>query len=185
MKVFLDACVLYPTVLREVLVGLAEAGLYRPLWSPRVLEEWVRAAAKLPDGEAIARGEVAVLRSRFPAAEVWPDAATEARLWLPDPNDVHVLAAASDADADVLVTLNLRDFPRREVAAEGIEARSPDAFLMDLWLDAPETVEDVACDVHATAERLSGERMPLRHFMKRAKLPRLGKAIEASSGSSS
>ncbi|MEM8879755.1 MAG: PIN domain-containing protein, partial [Pseudomonadota bacterium] len=42
----LDACVLYPTVLREVLLGVAEAGLYRPVWSARIVEEWARAAAK-------------------------------------------------------------------------------------------------------------------------------------------
>ena len=47
MKVFLDACVLYPTVLREILIGCARAELYRPLWSPRVLEEWARASRKI------------------------------------------------------------------------------------------------------------------------------------------
>ncbi|WGH77857.1 RSP_2648 family PIN domain-containing protein [Jannaschia ovalis] len=177
MKAFLDACVLYPTVLREVLMGVARAGLYRPLWSPRVLEEWARAAAKLPGGEAVARGEIAALRAAWPGAEVQPGGATEARLWLPDPNDVHVLAAASDAGADRLVTLNLRDFPRREVAGEGLAAIAPDAFLMELWLDAPETVGGVAEAVRAEAERLSGERHEIRALMKRAKLPRLGKAL--------
>jgi len=29
--VFLDACVLYPPLLRRLLIGAAEAGLYRPL----------------------------------------------------------------------------------------------------------------------------------------------------------
>jgi len=47
VKVFLDACVLYPTVLREILTGCAAAGLYHAQWSPRVLEEWARAAARL------------------------------------------------------------------------------------------------------------------------------------------
>ena len=177
MKAFLDACVLYPTVLREVLLGVARAGLYRPLWSPRVLEEWARAAAKLPDGEAVARGEIAALRAAFPGAEVRPGAVTEARLWLPDPNDVHVLAAASDAGVDRLVTLNLRDFPRRDVMAEGLQAVSPDAFLMELWLEAPEPVARAAEAVRAEAERLSGTAMPMRALMKRAKLPRLGKAL--------
>ena len=31
-KILLDACVLYPTVLREILIGVAARGLYRPLW---------------------------------------------------------------------------------------------------------------------------------------------------------
>ncbi|CUH39727.1 hypothetical protein JSE7799_02455 [Jannaschia seosinensis] len=184
MKAFLDACVLYPTVLREILTGVAAAGLYRPLWSPRVLEEWARATRKLPDGEVIARGEIAALRARFPQSEVRPGAATEARLWLPDRNDIHVLAAASDAGADILVTLNLRDFPRRDVTAEGMALENPDAFLMDLWLEAPDAVAGVVHDVHATAERLSGETLPLRALMKRARLPRLGKALELPMGNS-
>ncbi|CTQ32095.1 RSP_2648 family PIN domain-containing protein [Jannaschia rubra] len=177
MKAFLDACVLYPTVLREVLIGCAAAELYRPVWSPRVLEEWARAARKIPGGEAVARGEIAVLRTAYPLSEVAAGQATEARMYLPDPNDVHVLAAASDAGADVLVTFNMRDFPRRDVAAEGIALSNPDAFLMDLWLHDAAAVGAVVERVRATAERLSGEDQPLRPLMKRARLPRLGKAL--------
>lgn len=40
---FLDACVLVPIALADTLLRLAEAGLYRPLWSDRVLEETVDA----------------------------------------------------------------------------------------------------------------------------------------------
>lgn len=177
MKVFLDACVLYPTVLREILIGCGREGLYRPLWSPRVLEEWARAARKIPDGEMFARGEIAALRAAFPKAEVTPGAGTQARMYLPDPNDVHVLAAASDASADRLVTLNIKDFPRRDVLAEGIDLQNPDAFLMDLWLADDVVVARVVETVRATAERISGEAKPLRPLMKRARLPRLGKAL--------
>ncbi|MGB3408516.1 MAG: PIN domain-containing protein [Jannaschia sp.] len=177
MKVFLDACVLYPTVLREVLLGCAGAGLFRPFWSPRVLEEWARASRKIPGGEIFARGEIAVLRGRWPGAEVRPGTATEARMHLPDVNDIHVLAAASDAGVDRLVTLNIRDFPRADVAVEEILLQAPDPFLMDLFLSAPKTVAEVVEGVRATAERLSGESQPLRPLMKRAKLPRLGKAL--------
>ncbi|MDB2407329.1 PIN domain-containing protein [Jannaschia sp.] len=177
MKAFLDACVLYPTVMREVLLGCAAADLYRPYWSPRVLEEWARAARKIPGGEAVARGEIAVLRARWPEAEIRPGEATQARLWLPDANDVHVLAAASDGGVDRLVTMNLKDFPRADVSAEGIALQAPDTFLMDLWLDAPEAVAGAVERVRATAERLSGEPQPVRPLMKRARLPRLGKAL--------
>ena len=95
MKALLDACVLYPTVLREILIGVARAGLYQPLWSDRILEEWARATVKLgPGAEAVARGEVAVLRAELPGACVTPKAGLEARLHLPDVADIHVLAAA-------------------------------------------------------------------------------------------
>ncbi len=58
MRVMLDACVLYPTVMREVLLGCAKRGLFEPRWSVRILEEWARAAGKLgADQEVWARGK--------------------------------------------------------------------------------------------------------------------------------
>jgi predicted nucleic acid-binding protein len=178
MRVLLDACVLYPTVLREILLGVAATGAFVPLWSARILEEWARAAAKLGAGqEAIARGEIAVARARWPGAEVAVRRETEARLWLPDANDVHVLAAAIDGGADALVTLNLRDFLTRTLDAEAILLRHPDAFLTEVHARAPEAVAGVVKRVHAEARRLSGEDLALRPLLKRARLPRLGKAL--------
>lgn len=183
MKALLDACVLYPTVMREVLLGVAEAGLYEPQWSPRILEEWARAAAKLgPGQEALARGEIAQAEARFPGATVTPRAGDEARLWLPDRHDVHVLAAAVAGSADVLVTLNAKDFPRHTLSEEGVARADPDAFLCDLRVAHPEIVAGVAEKVRAEAERLSGEAWPIRRLIKKARLPRLGKALEAAGG---
>lgn len=180
MKVLLDACVLYPTVMREVLIGVATQGLYEPLWSQRILEEWARAAAKLgPGQEGLARGEIAALEARWPKASVTPRAGDEARLWLPDPADVHVLAAAVAGSADVLLTLNAQDFPRHTLKEEGLERETPDQFLRALWARHPAKVETVARAVRAEAERLSGEPWPIRKLMKKARLPRLGKALEA------
>ncbi|WP_127902783.1 RSP_2648 family PIN domain-containing protein [Solirhodobacter olei] len=175
MKAVLDACVLYPTVLREVLLGAARAGLYQPLWSARILEEWARAAAKLgPAQEALARGESALTRAGFAGAEGAANPALEARLWLPDPADVHVLATAISAGADAIVTFNAKDFPRGALAEEGLARLDPDGFLLGLDRD---TVAGVAEAVRAEAERLSGEVQPIRALMKRAGLPRLGKAL--------
>jgi len=178
MRVLIDACVLYPTVLRQIVLGLAATGDFTPLWSARILEEWARAAAKLGAGqEAVARGEIALLRAAWPEASVAVDRATEARLWLPDPDDVHVLAAAIDAGADALLTLNIRDFPQRTLDAEAILLRHPDQFLIEALGRSPEAVRSTVSRVHAEAERLSGEDLPLRALLKRAKLPRLGKAL--------
>ena len=59
MKILIDANVLYPTVMREVVLGVAKTGLFTPQWSPRILEEWARDALKLgQQGEATARGEL-------------------------------------------------------------------------------------------------------------------------------
>jgi len=179
MKVLLDACVLYPTVLREVLVAVAAEGLYAPLWSERILEEWARATRKLgPGAEDIARGEIAALRISFPKAVVPERPGIEARLHLPDPADIHVLAAAIAGGAESIVTFNAADFPRHVLAEEGIARLDPDQFLMALWQKAPEAVARVVESVRARAEELSGEAQPVRALLKRAKLPRLGKALE-------
>ncbi len=53
-------------------------------------------------------------------------------LQLPDPNDRHVLAAAIRGEADVIVTMNLRDFPAEVVGGFGIKARHPDEFVLHL-----------------------------------------------------
>ncbi|MDZ4096553.1 MAG: PIN domain-containing protein, partial [Paracoccaceae bacterium] len=84
MRLVLDACVLYPTVLREILLGVAQAGLYTPLWSDRILEEWARATRKLgPLAEIQARSAGALLRAAFPKATIAAAPGIEARLHLP------------------------------------------------------------------------------------------------------
>ncbi len=178
MRACLDACVLFPTVLREVLTGVAALGLYQPIWSERILEEWARATVKLgPGAEVQARGEIAVLRAQFPNASVAPRAGDMARLQLPDENDIHVLASAIAGSADVIVTLNAKDFPRQALAFEGVKRLSPDEFLMDQWLETPEGVAQVVSNVHRVAVEMMGEEIAVRALLKRARLPRLGKAL--------
>ena len=178
MKALLDACVLYPTVLREILIGTAAQGLYEPLWSERILEEWARATVKLgPGAEAVARGEIAALRAAWPRASVTPGAALIGRLWVPDPNDIHVLAAAIAGGADLIITFNAADFPRHILAEEGLARMDPDQFLLALHDASPEEVAGVCGRVHAEAERLSGDELEIRTLLKRAKLPRLGKRL--------
>lgn len=176
MKAVLDACVLYPTVLREVLLGAAEAGLILPVWSSRILGEWTRAAARLgPEQARIAAVEAALLRDRWPGAAVEGVGGAEG-LDLPDPADRHVVETALASGAPLVVTLNLRDFPRPAMVAAGLEARHPDALLTALWAAQPETVGRVAAAVHARAEAAGGA-IALRDMLKRARLPRLGKAL--------
>jgi predicted nucleic acid-binding protein len=178
MKALLDACVLYPTVLREMLLGCAAEGLYRPLWSERILGEWARAAARLgPAQEVIAEGEIAAARARFAGAMVPPAPGIERRLWLPDPDDVHVLAAAVAGSADVIVTMNAADFPRGVLAAEGIVRVDPDHFLLTLQERDRDRVGRVAEAVAAEATRLSGEVWSPRRLMKRSRLWRLAKVL--------
>lgn len=178
MRVLLDACVLYPTVMREMLLGAAAKGCFTPLWSARILEEWARAANKIgPTGEVQARGEIATLSAGWPKAIVLPDLGLERRLWLPDENDIHVLAAAIKGNADTICTMNAKDFPRGMLAEEGLERIDPDALLMQCWLDDEAGVADVALNVLTTARSLSGDDWQLRPLLKKARLPRLAKAL--------
>jgi len=180
MKAVLDACVLYPTVLREILLGVAAQGLYEPLWSDRILREWVRATAKLGAvAQTQAEGESALLRAKFPHGFVRENRDIEARLLLPDPNDLHVLAVAIAGHADCIVTFNAVDFPRHVLAADGIERRDPDGLLWQIWSYHPGQVADVVRGVHATAERMAGTAITLKSLMKRAQLPKLAKAMGA------
>ena len=127
---FLDACVLYPFYLCDTLLRLAEGGGYRPLWSGAVIDEVSRALVR--DGanpESVAR-RAAAMRETFPDAEV-----TGYESLIPamtnHEKDRHVLAAAVRADAAVIVTLNLRDFPHESLEPYELEARHPDEFLLD------------------------------------------------------
>lgn len=180
MRVMIDACVLYPTVMREVMLGAAEAGLFEPRWTPRILEEWARATRKLgPGAETFARGEVAALGARFPAACIDVPQGLVARLSLPDPDDVHVLAAAISGSCDAILTMNASDFPRGALAEEGLQRLDPDGFMLTLHAKSPDKVADVGQKVLAEARRLSGEDWTMRGLMKKARLPRLGKALGA------
>ena len=52
---------------------------------------------------------------------------------LPDPDDRHVLAAAIKAQAQIIVTLNLKDFPNELLRPKGLKAQSPDDFVASLF----------------------------------------------------
>lgn len=178
MKAVLDTCVIYPTVMREMLLGAAKLGHFQPIWSARILEEWARAARKIgPMGETQARAEIALTQSQWPKAEHPAAPGLERRLWLPDAADIHVLATAVDSSADIIVTVNAKDFPKHLLAEEGLNRRDPDGLLHSFWLKDPEGIAAIAAAVLAEANRLSGDQWTLRALMKKARLPRLGKAL--------
>lgn len=178
MKAVLDACVLFPTVLREILTDVAGAGCFQPVWSQRILDEWRHAAER----QGLAAGvEIALLQARFPSALTRP-ADGAAGLDLPDPADRHVIEAALAAGAGVIVTANLRDFPRGALAAVGLRAVHPDEFLRDIYLTTPEPVLAAIDATHIRAGLAGGE-LSRKELMRRARLPRLAKVIERLAGS--
>ena len=135
----LDANVLYPAPLRDLLMHLATAKLYRARWSATIHEEWIRnLLLNRPD---LARAPLEATRDMMNRAV--PDglvAGYETRmseLQLPDAGDRHVLAAAIEGGADVIVTFNLKDFPLAALEPWGIVAQRPDDFVCGL-MDADE-----------------------------------------------
>lgn len=174
--IFLDACVLYPPLVRGILLGAAEKGLFTPRWSRRVLDEWRIAAARNggPAAESGAEAIAARMAERFPGGEVTAGPGVEMAIDLPDPADAHVLAGALAAGAEVLLTFNLRDFPARRLAAPGIVARHPDGFLWELLSAAPDEMGGAIRAAAAAAGAETPEET--RRALKRARLPRLGKA---------
>lgn len=180
LKVLLDTCVLYPTVLREVLLHCAAQGLFQPLWSDRILGEWYRAAEKLgPLGQLQAQSDIALAKQRFPNATLHNYEHLQSRLYLPDPADIHVLAAAIAGSADLIITFNAKDFPRHTLAEEGLKRLDPDQFLYGLWQTNPDKIAAAIAQVMAQAAQIDGTPPNPRALLKKAHLPRLAKTISA------
>jgi predicted nucleic acid-binding protein len=139
----LDACVLFPAVLRDTLLRSANRGLYRCRWSFEILEELRRnLIASGRASELQAAHLINTLRSQFEDAEV-PYSSSLVALMTNDPKDRHVAATAVAAGADVIVTINLKDFPARALEPFGLEAQSPDVFLARLFHLDPDTMVEL------------------------------------------
>lgn len=133
--VMLDACVLYPARLRDLLMHLGIAGLYQPKWSHSIHEEWCRNLLqnRMDIAPASLKRTVELMNIALPDANVTGYESLIAGLELPDEDDRHVLAAAIRAKAEIIVTLNHKDFPQVVLNTFDIEALHPDDFISDLF----------------------------------------------------
>jgi len=113
---------------------LGLSGCVRPRWSRAIHEEWKRnLLRKRPDLSRAQLDRVSdLMDSAIPDCLVEGYEPLMAEPHLPDPDDRHVLAAAIHGDASIIVTFNLRDFPREILAPFGIEAQHPDDFILGL-----------------------------------------------------
>ena len=138
----LDANILYSAGIRDFLLRLADRYLYAPMWSTEIHTEWMRSILDArPDltRDMLERTR-AVMDRHFPDALVAKSADAAIGLDLPDPGDRHVLAAAIHGGADVIVTMNLRDFPAEVLAPYALAAEHRDAFIRGLFEDRPDEV---------------------------------------------
>ncbi|MEM0976946.1 MAG: PIN domain-containing protein [Pseudomonadota bacterium] len=178
MRACLDACVLVPTALRGILLRMAEADAFEPIWSDRIFEEWRRADMRLhPDAEAVLGATQALLRDRWRDASIVENTELEDRIALPDADDRHVLATAVLGQADILVTANLRDFPLAATSRFGIALRHPDAFLLELLEVWRDPVQGAVDEEYRLAMNVTKQTFSKRAFLKRIGLPRTAKAL--------
>jgi hypothetical protein len=112
----------------------AALGMFQVHWSEEILDEATRnliATGRMNDEQAAHL--MAAMRNAFPEALVRGYEALIPSM----PNhekDRHVAAVAVQAGAQVVVTSNLKDF---HPMPRGVEAKSPDDFLLDLLDLAP------------------------------------------------
>lgn len=136
----LDANVLYPISVRNNLLNLAEAGLFDPIWSREIHEEWMRNLLEnRPDIKRVQLEKTCkAMNKAFPGATVRSLPGIIGGLILPDPDDRHVLAAAIKGQAQVIITNNLKDFPAATLAAYNVRAQHPDQFVLSCIERHPE-----------------------------------------------
>lgn len=114
LSAILDTCVLVPSRLRDVLLELARAGLYRPLWSDEILVELQDTLTELGTRRGVDATEIQAtvawlldrMRINFTDACVTGWERHQRVVTLPDPKDLHVVAAAIAGRADLIVTDN-------------------------------------------------------------------------------
>ena len=140
-RALLDACVLANYAVCDPFLRLAESPrLYLPQWSALILEEVQRTQRdRLGWPEKLVKSWQREVRKAF------PDASVEGYEHLVpiltnDKKDRHVLAAAIQGSISVIVTFNLRDFPRAALAPWKVEAVHPQDYLLTLYSMNPAVV---------------------------------------------
>lgn len=104
----LDACVLIPAALRDLLLSCANVGVFRPIWQDEILNEVKRNGSRLlveRSGLTELAALAAVEYTLGRMSDAFPDAVAASSLWVPlvpdmtcDQNDRHVLAVAVGAN---------------------------------------------------------------------------------------
>jgi hypothetical protein len=181
--VVLDACVLMSSITGSLLLRLADRGVFQPVWSARIGEEWVRNAARLWKVDI---QQVAALwqnlQLRFPDADAGDVLPYETGLRYSDPKDHHVIAAAlakrarcglQRAPEVAVLTWNLKDFNRSELRRVGLDVFNPDRLLAHWWaqdcVPIRSALQGVATDVAAVGR----EPEPLDTTLHRERLHRV------------
>ena len=181
--VILDANVLYPNLLRDILLSLATAELYHARWTVRINEEWTRnLIANRPDIEPKIEQLLDLVKQAVPDCLVENYEFLIDGLVLPDADDRHVLAAAIAGHADAIVTANLKDFPAKVVAKYNIEVHHPDDFLMNQLELRPLEALEVIKRVRARRLKPACTAAQLIDMIEKSGLPQTAQHLRAHAG---
>lgn len=180
--VFIDACVLAGAIRRHLVLSLAEIGLIYPRWSERVLFETGHAHARIVsdkpnrDGPGEAARLVMALEQGWPEALVPDDLAQTITLTgkLPDPDDAHVMQAAAAGQSGMILTENMKDFPRATLKPLGLYARPTIEFIASLLGKYPDMT---SYGLIKAAHRLGLSPARFQMALKRSNLNGLAKKL--------
>lgn len=133
-KAFLDACVLYPYSIRDILIQFAVDDFYQAKWSIKVEEEMTRNIEKNnPHLKGKLSKTVQLMRAAVPdyLANATTETIDKVKKSKTDTKDVEILAAAIDSGCTHLITANLKDFDTEFASKHGVEIIHPDKFLSE------------------------------------------------------
>jgi predicted nucleic acid-binding protein len=130
----LDACVLANFSLCDTLLRLAEPPrLFEPKWSEEIIREATRTLElKLGWPHSLSANFEKELRAHFGEAWISGYESLIPRM-TNDEKDRHVVAAAVQGGAAIILTLNLRHFKPEHLAMWGISALHPQSFLIEIF----------------------------------------------------
>jgi len=184
----LDACIMMSGLLRPLLLNLAEMGLFKPLWTDKIGQEWQRNAARLwPIDPALLKDEWQCMQAQFPAANMGDVTEFETALKHTDRKDKHVAATGIAAVLAQLgnpvsvLTWNIKDFSRSELRRQQLGLIDPDRLLSQWWPTERRALIN-ALDITVAELVTSGRRQPepMLSLLRRDRLFRLAGLYELS-----
>lgn len=173
-------------LLRPLLLNLAQTGLFDPLWTDKIGQEWQRNAARLwPIDPELLKSEWQSMQEQFPSANMGDVTPFEAALKHTDRKDKHVaatgIAAVETAHLGPIsvLTWNIKDFSRSELRRQQLGLIDPDRLLSQWWPTQRQilsTALDLTVDELVTSGRRQPE--PMLGMLRRDRLFRLAGLYE-------
>ena len=132
--VVVDTNVLYGMPVADTLLLAGYYRLYKLYWSGDIMRELERTMLKRGHTYAQVQRRLKAMTGAFRENEVADYESYIPLITLKDPDDRHVVAVALREKAELIVTYNLKHFPKRHLStfSHKMQAKSPDEFLCDL-----------------------------------------------------